>query len=118
SWRTSKPVIEDLKQRLPGTLELVLLSALLSVLVGVPIGVWSALRGGGVANRVLFVYGMLAGSIPDFWLGLIFVFVFFSLFGWLPGPIGQLDPVVETPPTLTGMVVVDALVAGNWEAFQ
>ncbi len=118
SWRSSKPVVKDIAQRLPGTIELVVLSALLSILIGVPIGVLSAVRGKGLANKALFVYGMLAGSIPDFWLGLIFIFVFFSLLQWLPGPIGQLDPTVETPPTVTGMIVVDAALARDWEAFR
>ena len=57
---------------------------------------------------------MLAGSIPDFWLGLILIFVFFSLTGILPGPIGQLDPIVSTPPRITGAIALDALLGGPW----
>lgn len=117
SWRTSQPVIEDIRQRLPATLELVLLAGFLSVLVGIPVGVYTAVKKNGVGDRVLMVYGLLAGSIPDFWLGLIFIFVFFSLTGILPGPIGQLDPMIETPPRITGMIALDALLGGKWEAF-
>jgi peptide/nickel transport system permease protein len=111
-------VLQDVRQRLPATLELVLCAGLLSVALGIPIGVYTAVKRRGVADKVLFGYGMLAGSIPDFWLGLILIFVFFSKLGIVPGPIGQLDPIVSTPPPVTGMIVIDALVAGEWEAFR
>jgi peptide/nickel transport system permease protein len=118
SWRTSQSVLQDVKQRLPATLELVLCAGLLSVALGIPIGVYTAVKRRGIADKVLFGYGMLAGSIPDFWLGLILIFVFFSKLGIVPGPIGQLDPIVSTPPPVTGMIVIDALIAGEWEAFR
>ena len=118
SWRTSQPVVEDIKQRLPATLELVLLTGFISVALGIPIGIYTAVKKRGIADRVLFGYGMLAGSIPDFWLGLILIFVFFSLTGILPGPIGQLDPIVSTPPRITGAIALDALLGGHWEAFK
>ena len=118
SWRTSQSVTADIRQRLPATLELVLSAGLLSVLLGIPIGVYTAVKRRGIADRGLFVYGMLAGSIPDFWLGLILIFVFFSKLGIVPGPIGQLDPILSTPPAVTGMIVIDALIAGQWEVFR
>jgi peptide/nickel transport system permease protein len=118
SWRSSQSVVEDVKQRLPATLELILLAGFLAVALGIPIGVYTAVKRKGVADKALFAYGMLAGSIPDFWLGLIFIFVFFSKLGIVPGPIGQLDPILSTPPTVTGMLAVDALLARDWEAFR
>ena len=117
SWRTSQSVVEDIRSRLPATLELILSAGLISVLLGIPIGVYTAVKRRGVGDKVLFVYGMLSGSIPDFWLGLILIFVFFSLLGWLPGPIGRLDPIAETPATVTGMYTIDALIDGNWDSF-
>jgi peptide/nickel transport system permease protein len=117
SWRTSQKVVDDIADRLPATLELILLAGLISVLLGIPIGVYTAVKRKGVGDKVLFVYGMLSGSVPDFWLGLILIFVFFSLLGWLPGPIGRLDPIAETPPMVTGMYTVDALLAGQWASF-
>lgn len=117
SWRSSQSVVKDIRQRLPATLELILLAGILSVIIGIPIGVYTAVKRKGIADKMLFVYGMLAGSIPDFWLGLIFIFVFFSMLGVVPGPIGQLDPILSTPPHVTGMIAVDALIARDWEVF-
>src|SRR5262245_42272852 len=84
SMRTSQPVIADLRQRLPATLELMLYGVLLSVLIGVPLGVYTAIRNHGLLNRVVFGYGMLAGALPDFWFALIAIYVFFYQLHWLP----------------------------------
>jgi ABC-type dipeptide/oligopeptide/nickel transport system permease component len=118
SWITSQPVLQDIGQRLPATMELILAAMLLSVLVGIPLGVWTAVRKTGIADRAVFAYGMLAGALPDFWFALIMIFLFFFQLGWAPGPIGQLDLTVSIPPRVTGMYAVDALLAGDWPALR
>lgn len=118
SWRTSQPVLTDLQQRVPATLELVIGAALLSVLVGVPLGIAVAIRKTGLANKLVFVYGMLAGSLPDFWIGLLLIFFLFYLGGWGSAPIGQLDFTVSTPEHITGAYVIDSLMTGNWAALR
>jgi peptide/nickel transport system permease protein len=118
SWITSQPVLQDIGQRLPATMELILAAMLLSVLVGIPLGVWTAVRKTGIADRAVFAYGMLAGALPDFWFALIMIFLFFFHLGWAPGPIGQLDLTVSIPPRVTGMYAVDALLAGDWPALR
>jgi len=118
SWRTSQPVLEDIKQRLPATLELVLSASALSVLIGVPLGVITALAKEGIANKIVFAYGMLAGSLPDFWVGLLLIYFLFYLLGLFPGPVGQLDFGIAAPRRITGAYVIDAAVAGDWNAFR
>jgi peptide/nickel transport system permease protein len=117
SWVTSQKVLADLAQRLPATMELILLAVLLSVLIGIPLGVYTAVRSKGTFDKGVFMYGMLAGALPDFWFALIIIFIFFFKLGWLPGPIGQLDLTVTVPPHVTGMYAVDALLAGDLSAF-
>ena len=118
SWITSQPVLLDIAQRLPATMELILAAMIASVVIGIPLGVWTAVRKTGIADRAVFAYGMLAGALPDFWFALIVIFVFFFQLGWAPGPIGQLDLSVSIPPRVTGMYAVDALLAGDWAALR
>jgi peptide/nickel transport system permease protein len=117
SWRTSQPVLNDIRQRLPATLELVVGAVLFSVVIGIPLGVAVATSRGGVLKRLLFFYGMLAGSLPDFWIGLLLILIFFFFLGWAPAPVGQLDFAVSAPDHITGAYVVDALLTGNGPAF-
>jgi peptide/nickel transport system permease protein len=118
SWRTSQPVLADIQLRLPATLELVVLAVLLSIGIGIPLGVAVAVSEGGVLKRIVFLYGMLAGSLPDFWIGLLMILIFFYFLGWAPPPVGQLDFAVSTPDHVTGAYALDALLTGNWETLS
>jgi peptide/nickel transport system permease protein len=117
SWRTSQPVLTDIEQRLPATLELVVGAVLLSILIGIPVGVAVAAKKGSWLERGMFFYGMLAGSLPDFWVGLLLILVFFYFLGWAPAPVGQLGFAFSTPEHVTGAYVVDAVLTGDWAAF-
>ena len=117
SMRTSQPVMQDILQRFPATLELILYAVLFSVVIAVPLGVFTAIKSKGFLTRVVFVYGMMAGSLPDFWFALLAIYVFFFKLGWLPGPIGRIDLMVSKPEDITGLYTVDSLLTGNWEAF-
>jgi len=110
--------MDDLVERVPATLELITVSFLLAVLIAVPLGVLLATRGGGGAQRAVMGYGLLAGAIPDFWLALLLAFVFYFQLRWLPAPIGQLDIAISTPPFVTGMLLIDSVLAGDWEALR
>lgn len=118
SWQTTNPVLVDLAQRLPATLELVTLSLLVAVAVGLPLGLMAGRRPAGKVARVADAYSVTAGALPDFWLALVLIFVFYSVFKIVPPPIGRLDFAIFPPPTITGSYVLDALFAGNIEAFR
>jgi ABC-type dipeptide/oligopeptide/nickel transport system permease component len=121
SWTSGTPVANDLADRLPATLELITYGLLFMLVVLLPLGAVTAARGGGIVTRILkrvtLVYGLLAGALPDFWMGLLFLFVFFTVLGWTPGPEGRLSIGVIRPPRLTGFYTIDALVAGQFDTF-
>lgn len=118
SWYTSNPVTKDLWERVPATLELITIGLLASLVIMVPIGVVTAIRRGGIAERGSFFYGLLAGAMPDFWLALILVFIFFATLGIVPAPLGRLDVGLEAPTRITGFYTVDSILTLNWPTFQ
>ncbi len=114
---TQRPVLTEIAIRLPATMELVLVAMLLIVVVAVPLGIVAATRQGGIVDRAGRVVAQLGVSIPSFWMGLLLIYVFFFLLHWFPAPLGRLSPLVAAPPTRTGLLLVDSLLAGNREAF-
>jgi ABC-type dipeptide/oligopeptide/nickel transport system permease component len=117
SWVTGTPVTTEIAAYLPVTIELVTLSFLLALAVAVPIGMFGALNPGGKADKGVFVYSLFAGSQPEFWWGLLFVYLFFFQLGIAPAPLGRLSPMTSAPDVVTGFMTVDALIAGQFDVF-
>jgi len=118
SWQTTMPVTTDLAQRFPATLELVTLSLLLALLIGMPLGVAGARNKTGVLRKIADYYGLVAGALPDFWFALVLIFVLYTMLGIVPAPLGRMDFTVIPPPTITGSLLIDSLVSGNWPALK
>ena len=118
SWQTTMPVTSDLTQRFPATLELVTLSLALALLIGIPLGVAGAKNTRGILRKIADYYGLMAGSLPDFWFALVLIFIFYTILGIAPAPLGRLDFVIIPPDTITGSLLIDSLIAGNWAAFR
>lgn len=88
SYRTGMPVIEEIRQRFPTTLKLAVLSVLFAVVIGLPLGILSAVKQYSWIDNLSTVVGLGFISVPPFWLGLMLI-IFFSLkLGWLP-PFGS-----------------------------
>jgi ABC-type dipeptide/oligopeptide/nickel transport system permease component len=117
SWQTTQPVLEDLKIRFPATLELVTYGLLTALLIGIPLGIVSAMRQRGFLGRLGDFYGLVAGALPDFWFALILIYVFYSLLAWVPSPIGRIDVMLVPPATITGFYTIDSLLEGDGTAF-
>jgi peptide/nickel transport system permease protein len=81
---TRRPVTEHIWERLPATVELGVVAMFLSVVLGVPIGVYSAVRRGGMLDGCARVFAVLGQSLPPFWLGLMLILLFAVLLGILP----------------------------------
>jgi ABC-type dipeptide/oligopeptide/nickel transport system permease component len=119
SWFTGQSVAKDLVQRAPATLELITYSLIVAIIVGISIGMLSAIRGNkGAVVRGLNWYSRLAGAFPDFWMGLLGIFVFFYVLHIAPAPLGRLGLTVNPPRRITGFYTIDSLVTGNISAFR
>jgi peptide/nickel transport system permease protein len=116
SWFTGRPVLQDLADRFPTTFQLITLALLFSIVAGVTLGTLAAAYRGGPVDHVARAVSIVGVSIPNFWLGLILIFVFFFLLKWAPAPLGELPITVLPPPRVTGMILVDSLISGNWQA--
>jgi ABC-type dipeptide/oligopeptide/nickel transport system permease component len=113
SWKTGNPVVVDLAQRLPATIELVLLTLIVAIPVGIGLGILAAARRGGWLDRAIQAYAVLGLGVPIFWLSLMMVYVFYFLLGWVSAPAGRLGIRSIPPPTVTGLYTVDSLLVGD-----
>lgn len=116
SLTTRRPVAADLAQFLPATIELTLVALLLTVAVGIPLGIVSGVARGTVLDHFARVLSIGGVSIPIFWLGLILQLILFGQLGLLPAS-GRLGPFDIPPPTATGMYTIDSLLAGRFDTF-
>ena len=116
SIRTNRPVLEDLQAFFPATLELALVALFLAILVGVPLGVLSAVYHNRAIDQIARTLAVTGISTPAFWLGLGAIVLFYGHLGWLPGG-GRLSEGLTPPSTITGFYLIDALLEGNFSLF-
>lgn len=117
SRATQRPVLDDLKDVFPATFELATVGTFFGVLFGVPLGILAAIRRGSWIDQLCRIIGLIGYSVPIFWLGLMGLLVFYSWLGWLPGP-GRMDISYQyTFEPVTGIVLLDTLIEGEWEMF-
>ncbi len=84
SYRTRQPVSEMMLSRMPATLELGALSLLISLLVGIPAGIYTALKRGGILSNALLITTLVGISVPTFVIGIFLIYLFGVELGWLP----------------------------------
>jgi peptide/nickel transport system permease protein len=112
---TGRPVTTELLARLPATLELTAFAMLVAILVGVPVGVISAVKQYSLLDKFTSVLALTGISMPIFWLAMILIVIFFVNLGWLPFP-GRLSTGYAVT-SITGLVLVDSLLTLNFAAF-
>lgn len=118
SVSTQRPVVEDLARVFPATLEMATIGIIIGVLLGVPMGVWAASRQGSILDQAIRVVGLLGYSVPAFWLGLVGLAVFYARLQWVSGP-GRIDVYYDgLVPPVTGLMLVDSLLAGDTQVFM
>jgi len=119
SLTTGQPVLTDLVDRLPASLELSAYALIFAVGLAIPMGVWAATRINGPVDHVCRAIVTICAAFPTFFVGLLLVYVFYFLLGISPEPLGRLNEIVYSPPArITGAYTVDALLAGDWTVFR
>ncbi len=147
SWQTNLPVRAEIGQHLPITLQLIVMATAVALLIGIPLGYLLSTgspgpgRGRGSRrssrrsrrpgenqvsgrgtqrrsqHRFLRIFSLFAGSQPDFWWGLVFIYLFFYLVRIFPAPLGILSLTATPPRTITGFVLIDSLLTGQVGTF-
>lgn len=114
---TAQPVLTDILRVFPATLELATIATLLGLVIGIPAGVAAAVYHGRWPDHVVRIVGLVGYSMPVFWLGLLGLLLFYAKLDWVPGP-GRLDIFYEdVVPPLTGVILIDAVLARDWEVW-
>lgn len=115
---TAKPVTEDILRVFPATIELAVTATIFGVLVGIPLGVFSAVNRDSFLDHVTRVIGLLGYSLPIFWLGLMALMIFYARLDWLPGP-GRIDVFYEDiVDPVTGIMIIDCIIAKEWDIMK
>lgn len=119
SLRTKQPVLNELKSYIPPTLELVIISTILAVMIGIPLGLYSAKKKDKLLDHFCRFFSVGAVSLPTFWVALFLQLIFYRWLQLLPLG-GQLDAKLKllySIPKFTGLLTVDTLISGNMTLF-
>jgi peptide/nickel transport system permease protein len=111
-----RPIMDEMSERFPATLELIVPASILALLLGIYGGAHAASHRKGPIDYVWRIYAVIIYSLPIFWLGLMLQLLFGVKLGWLPIS-GRIDPIIGT--TLvhrTNIYTIDAIISGNWLA--
>lgn len=116
SIRTRRAVIDDIRDYLPATIELSLAAMMITIALGVPLGILAALNRNTWVDGGARILALIGGAMPVFYVGLVLLGIFYRQLRWLPGP-GRLEATTQPPTHITGLFTVDALLTANWPVF-
>jgi peptide/nickel transport system permease protein len=117
SLTTGQPVVKDMRNKLPASLELTFTALFIALLLSVPLGVAAALRPGSVIDHAVRMLCTLGVCVPTFVSGLLLIYVFYYLLGWAPDPTARLDIFASTPPDITGFYLIDFAIVRDWDGW-
>mgnify|MGYP000243180088 CR=1 FL=1 len=117
SISSRRPVVDDIIDYAPATIELATIAFALSLLVGLPLGIIAAVRRDSWVDHAARFVALVGVSAPTFWLAFIMLAIFYGQLAWAPGP-GRLDPIAFPPERITGLLLIDTAWVGDWETFR
>lgn len=118
STMSGRPIMADLMRRFPATVELTLAGVLLALIVGIPLGVFAALKRNRLTDHALRIVSLVSLGMPNFWLGLVLIYLFSYQLPIFPPAEGRLASGIVPPERWTGLYTVDSLLQGNWLALR
>ena len=119
SLNSHQPVTSELKRYIPATLELVLLAFILAVIIGIPLGIYSAKKKDKLLDHGSRFFSIAAVSLPTFWVALFLQLIFYKSLQLLPigGRISAEATIFSEIPSITGLYLLDTLLTGNFALF-
>ena len=117
SLSTGQPVLSDLIKRLPASLELTILSLVLSCFISIPLGILAATRPDTWVDHLCRFFVTAGVSLPTFFTGILLIYIFYYTLGISPSPIGRLDFIYLEPDTVTGFYLIDTAISNDWETW-
>lgn len=118
SLTTGQPVVRDLTERLPASLELTVCALVLALGLALPLGIGAALRPGSLLDHAVRMICTLGVCVPTFVSGLLLIYVFYLKLGLVPDPTGRMDIFAATPPEITGFLLIDFALVGDAEGWR
>lgn len=118
SFYTDRAITTEIGRFLPNTLELVVMSLVVAAVVGIGLGTIAAYTSGRLPDRIARFVVTVSQSIPDFFLALLLIYLFFYVMGVAPPPVGRLGLLETAPDRITGALLLDSLLAGEWATFR
>jgi peptide/nickel transport system permease protein len=116
SITTRRPVLDDLRQFFPATVELTCAALFLVAIIGLPLGIISGLTKNRLPDHVIRFFSIAAVSMPIFWLGIVLQIIFYGKLNLLPAS-GRIGDLLIPPSHVTGLYTIDSLLDGNTQAF-
>ena len=117
SLSTGQPVLSDLIKRLPASLELTILSLVLSCFISIPLGILAATRPDTWVDHLCRFFVTAGVSLPTFFTGILLIYIFYYILGISPSPIGRLDFIYLEPDTVTGFYLIDTAISNDWDTW-
>ncbi|MCF8000612.1 MAG: ABC transporter permease [Halanaerobiales bacterium] len=116
SVMSNNPVIDEISVRFPATLELSFFAMIFAVVVGIPAGIFAATHQNSLFDNFSMLVALIGVSMPIFWLGLMLIWLFAVILGWLP-PSSRLSVGIEME-YITNILIIDSILQLNWAAFK
>jgi peptide/nickel transport system permease protein len=111
---SNNPILMEISHRFPATIELSIFAMFIAVLIGIPVGIFASIHQNSWFDNISMSFALIGVSMPIFWLGLMLIWLFAVVLGWLP-PSSRLSVGIELN-NITNLYVIDSIIEGNWIA--